>query len=188
MQPEDLVNNALDVLKRPRIASFYDGSPEAVMALDFYAQSRDSLLFDKEPIWARRDAVLAVSKQMPAGGYISTPWSSSYPELPWKYEYTLPVDCIKVLQVKQTPILIPEWRPRDIEFRVSYGTNVLLTNMSSAIATYIAQVLDPDLWYNDFQDLVIQDLIQRFAGPHPGADQDGNSNNTASNARQQSAG
>jgi hypothetical protein len=62
MTPEDVINNALDLVKMPRIGSFYDGTPEAIHALDIYAQNRDLLFYTLEPYWAIDNIPLILTK------------------------------------------------------------------------------------------------------------------------------
>jgi hypothetical protein len=166
MSIEDVVNQALDQLGYPRhIGNIYEGSPAARVALDVWQQTRNSLFTRVRPDWAKKDAVLTLSKSAPniAGGtaaYDLTPWSTTYPPLPWLYEYRSPSDCLYPLQIKTRQFFLPIWRPRAITFR--HAENTILTNAPNAILTYVYAVLDPDLWESDFTDLMVQMLAQKM--------------------------
>lgn len=171
MSIESIVNNALDQIGYSRrIGSIYEGTPAARAALDLWAQTRDSLLYTQEPHWAKKDAPLVLAKIAPniqgsTAQYDLIPWSNIYPPLPWLYEYSLPLDNLKPLQIKPQAAFLPVWRPRAQSFRhtiLDTGQEVLLTNTPDAILTYIYKVFDPDLWHQDFQDAVIQTLAQKM--------------------------
>lgn len=169
MTIETVVNNALDQIGYSRhIGSIREGSPTARVALDLWAQTRDSLLRRLEPDWARKDGKLVQSKAAPnvsgsTAQYDLIPWSSTYPPLPWLYEYASPTDCVKPLQVKPSVLTLPIWRPRAIPFRHIIDTvDVILTNEPNAILTYIWRVTDTDLWEADFTDGMIQLLAQKM--------------------------
>lgn len=169
MTIETVVNNALDQIGYARhIGSIWEGTPPARVALDLWAQTRDSLLLRLEPEWARKDAKLVQNKAAPnvagsTANYDVIPWSDTYPPLPWLYEYFTPADCLYPLQVKASVLTLPNWRPRAIPFRhVIDVVDVILTNEPNAILIYIARVLDPDLWESDFTDAMIQLLAQKM--------------------------
>lgn len=172
MSIENICNNALDEIGYERhIGNIYEGSRAARIALDIWAQTRDSLLYQLEPDWARKDARLVLAKSAPniqgttARYDVDTQWDNAYPPVPWLYEYTLPDDCLKPLQIKPDPGFLPVWRPRPQATRhvVNPDSETLLTNTPDAILIYIYRVLDPDRWHNDFQDAMIQVLAKKFS-------------------------
>ena len=176
MEIETLVNQALDQIGYTRhIGNIQDGSPAARIALNLWGQTRDELLYSLEPDWARKDAALVVFKQAPniVGGtanYDVTPWDSTYPPLPWLYEYTMPSDIIKPLQIKTTPMFLPVWRPRPNTYRylVDFSltsVETILCNTPGAILTYIYKVLDPDNWDADFRTAIVQVIARKMAAP-----------------------
>lgn len=183
MSVESIVNQALDQIGHPRhIGNIWDGSPPARVALNLWAQTRDSLFVRFKPDWARKDSVLTLVKSAPgiAGGtaaYDLTPWSTAYPPLPWLYEYDSPDDCLYPLQIKSKSFFLPVWRPRAIPFR--HTSESILTNTPNAILTYIYPVLDPDTWESDFVDAMVQVLGQKMQaefvkGSPPKEEKDGN--------------
>ena len=170
MSIESIVNNALDEIGYSRhIGNIMEGSAAARVALDLWGQTRDTLLFTLEPHWARKDEKLILLKQAPdiqgsTAQYDLIPWSDAYPPLPWLYEYSLPDDNIKPLQIKAPMAFLPQWRPRAQTFRyvVVASSETLLTNTADAILTYIYKVLDPDMWHQDFQDAMISALGKKM--------------------------
>jgi len=167
MKPEDIVNNALEVIGHPqRIASFWDGSPEALVARDMWSETRDALLVRTQPDWAREDLALEVLKAAPSYYDEQTPWIAGlYPDLPWLYEYAQPEECLVPLALKPRPHTLPVWRPRAMRFRVKTGsdqTYVLLGNDPAPILTCIVHTHDPGVWYEDFIELMIVTLAKKF--------------------------
>jgi hypothetical protein len=169
--PEDVVNNALDLLARPRIGSFYDGTPESIVALDIWSHTRDMLLMTAQPVWSKKDIVLSLLTSAPniangTANYSATPWTPAYPPLPWLFQYAYPADCLLPLQIKVSPTLLPIWRGRAKPFRPAFdaitGNHVILTNEVGAILIYIAQILDPNDWYQDFTELMIEALAKKL--------------------------
>jgi hypothetical protein len=165
---EAVCNAALDQIGYKRhIGSIYDGTPGARIALDVWGQTRDEVLSAVKPYWARKDAVLTVKRQAPADFYQSVNWSNIYPPFPYLFSYSFPTDCLVPLQVKPRPfIAAAPWRPRYIAFREATdavdGATVILTNQASAALVYIAQILDPSTWHDEFTALIVQSLAQKF--------------------------
>jgi hypothetical protein len=185
---EAVCNAALDAIGYKRhIGSIFDGTPAARIALDIWGQTRDELLSALQPDWARKDAELTILRQAPVDYYQSVSWNSSYPPLPWLFEYAFASDMLVPLQIKDRP-LSQAWRPRYVRFRTATdaitGVNCILTDQAGAIATYIAQVLDPVLWHDDYTAAMIQRLVQQFAPLTQGAP----SANEARRPSEQSAG
>lgn len=178
MTPEDVVNQALEIAgSKNRIGSFYDGTPEAILALDLWAQTRDALLEKEAPDWATAHKTLTLSKAAPniinyTALYDPPTWDPSAPEAPWLYEYFYPDDCINALQIRPQPFLLPRWRPRAEPFRLNInaeGVTGILCNVPNAILTYIRRVLDPTLWRDQFVMKVKIELARQFepvVAPH----------------------
>lgn len=173
---EAICNNALDEIGYKRhIGSIWEGTPAARVALDVFGQTRDELFHTLAPDWARGDAQLTLIRQAPSDYYQTTPWSSSFPPIPWKFEYAFPDDCVNPLQIKPNPTTLPLWRPRYIPFRLNNdpltNANSILCNEPNAICLYTRQVLDVTLWHDDFTLIVIQSLAKKFAGAGLGTPQ-----------------
>lgn len=170
MTVENVVNQALDQIGYVRhIGNIYDGSPAARVALNIWAQTRDSLLESLNPDWARKDVALALLRAAPniqgSTANYTGPWDASFnPPLPWLYEYETPVDCLRPLQIKTQRFFLPVWRPRPNTFRqvTTSTTDTILTNTHPAILTYIARILDPDAWHETFRDAMIQLLARKM--------------------------
>ena len=169
---ETIINNALEVVGHPRlIGNILEGSTTSQAALDAWGLTRDALLYELEPDWAAKDAPLTLLKSAPniTGAHANYPdgvWDDSYPVLPWLYEYAVPDDAIKPLQVKTAPFLLPRWRPRYIPFRnlAQPSGDVVLTDAPGAILAYTCRLTDPERWANDFTDAMILRLAKTL-GP-----------------------
>ncbi len=168
--PEDVVNNALVRSGyKMRIGSLYDGSAASKCALDIYGQTRDELLRSADWGFAERDVALTLLKTAPAGGYVSPiVWSSTYPILPWRYEYAYPADALKVRSVRRTTFFLPDYDPKPNVWRVandqSVNAQVILCNVASAILVYTGQVTDPLAWEPSFTETLCASLARRL-GP-----------------------
>ena len=169
--PADVVNLALVRIGYGEpIASLYDGSRAAVAALNVYGQTRDEMLRQGGYGFAERNIALTLLKQAPATGYIPPlTWSSTYPPLPWMFEYTYPADCLKVRSVKAVPLFVPSFDPQPAVFSVENDNSytppvkVILCNVPSAIATYTGRVTDPATWETDFVEAFAAALGRRLA-------------------------
>jgi hypothetical protein len=163
---EDVYNQALDLVGRPRIGSFYDGTPEAAIGLDIFGQTRDALLEAMRPDWSVQDVRLTLLSSAPEYSYVYVPWSTEYPDMPWLYEYATPADCLVPLAIKPAFDTIPVWRPRPVSFRAkankAYRAYTILTNQKDAILTCVSRVLDPDLWDNSFVEAAVEMLAKKL--------------------------
>lgn len=167
MTIESVCNQALDLIGYKRhIGNIWDGTRAARIALNAWAVTRDGLFIAMRPEWARNDMALTLLREAPANGYTDVDWNSiDYPDLPWLYEYDLPDDYLLCLQIKPRIVFLPDWRPRPNTFRVKKrlnGNDTVLTNVPTAILTYIYQVLDPAFWHDDFTELMVRALASKF--------------------------
>lgn len=170
--PADLINAALVRLGYAlRIGSLYEGSMVAKKSLDIYAQTRDELLRQDDWGFAERNVALTLLKSAPPGGYIPpTTWNqTSYPPLPWKFEYSYPGDCLKVRTIKSTPILVPDYDPRPHLFAVvndntlTPPAKVIVCNIGSANLVYTGQITDPITFEADFTEALVDALGEVLA-------------------------
>jgi hypothetical protein len=166
--PEEICNLALDAIGFPQaIASIYEGTEAARVALREYAQARDELLRESDWPFARQAVTLTLLKTAPVGGYGLTPWSNAYPPLPWIYEYAYPSDCLDVRSVRPVPIIIPNYQVFPNIFVVASdtatGQKVLLTNLANATAVYTGQVTDMTQWEPLFVSALVDKLARKFA-------------------------
>ena len=172
--PTEVCNLALDVVGYPeRIGDLFEGTKQAMVALRFYAQTRDDLLRSKPWTFARRDVALTLLKTAPPGGYgYNVVWTTAYPPPPWIYEYAYPsVDCLEVRSLRGTPLVIPSFDPAPVTWRdandqsLAPPARVILTNMPKAIAVYTAQITDVTTWPPDFIEDLVDALARRFTVP-----------------------
>lgn len=168
---EDIVNDALVRLgSHKRVGSIYDGTDMARAALDIYGQTRDDMLRSFPWGFAERNLTLTLQKTAPVGGYTPpTYWSSTYPILPWVYQYSYPGDCLQIRALRCSAPIIPVFDPAPVNFRVandnSYSPSqkVILCNLQNAILVYTGQVTDPSVWEPKFTEGLIAGLARRLA-------------------------
>jgi hypothetical protein len=165
--PADIVNATLTRLGyKDRVGSLYEGSKASKKALDIYAQTRDQLLREGEWPFARGDVNGSLIKSAPAGGYFATAWNpSTYPPLPWLFEYTYVSDAIEIRAVRPSEILVPNFAPRPHLFAIANdgGQRVILSNVANAVITYVRQVTDPTQMPPDFIEAFCAALARRLA-------------------------
>src|ERR1700761_2902088 len=177
--PEDVINAALARIGyKLRIGSIYEGSMAAKKALDIYGQTRDELLRQDDWGFAERNVTMTLLKSapsLPGGGYGYIPpvtWNAtSYPPLPYYFQYAYPSDCLKVRAIKSpnTLIVLPNMDPRPRLWKV-FNDNTY-NPAQKCIASYVAngelvytgQVTDPTTWESDFVELMIDRLAQLLA-------------------------
>lgn len=167
--PADVVNIALRRIGyKLRVGSLLDGSEASNQALDVYGQTRDQLLADFDYPFAERNIALTLLKSAPANYVPPTSWSSTYPPLPWAYEYDWPADCLKVRALKQAPLFLFNPDPQPILYAPANDTvsnvtqRVILANIPSAIAVYTGRVTDPTEWDVRFTEAFSAELGRRL--------------------------
>ncbi len=146
----DLCNAAISHCgTRSKIASIDEGSAEANACRTHVALARDSLLRAFDWNFARLTAGLGALQNPPAR---------------WAYKYALPVDCLRLRRLNDTPLLLlPETFCEVAGDKDTTGAyiNVILTNASPVSAIYTAQVADPNRWDAGFTDAFTYDLAMR---------------------------
>lgn len=172
--PADVVNAALTRMGYElSVGTLYDGSKAARNALNIYGQTRDEMLRDGNWKFAERNATLALLKSAPTipGGYGYIPpivWSSTYPPLPWIFEYAWPDDCLKVRAIKAVPLIIPNIDPQPVIYGIENDNSlvppakVILCNVQDAAIVYTGRVTDPITWEPDFTEALVAALEQRL--------------------------
>lgn len=168
---EQLCNEALDRIGYPESIGFiYEGTKQARIALRLYGQTRDDLLREQDWGFAERNVALTLLKTAPTGGYFPpTTWNgTSYPPIPWIYEYQYNSDMIKVRSIKPAPLIIPDFDPQPVTFRIendnyfSTPKKVILCNVQNAICTYTGQITDMTTWEPSFTEAFITRLSERM--------------------------
>ncbi len=170
--PEDVANLVLQRIayKGPRIANMLEGSLASEVILDVYGQTRDQLITDGEWEFAERIVPGTLLKQAPVGGYIVTPWSNAYPDLPWLFSYAYPSDALKIRSVRATPLFIPNFDPQHNIYSLGNDNGftpprqVILTMVPNALITYAGRVTDPTTWNPAFSEALAAAIARRVAG------------------------
>jgi len=177
---EALVNQALIAIGYPvRIGDLYEGSEASNAAVEVYAQTRDELLDAGDwPLARRANVALTLLKgPPPAGGYNPLePWGPTYPPPGWLYEYAYPDDMIDLKAIHPQPSMIFDLDPKPATWRVDNDNSlvdrngaatvqkkVILSNTKNAVATYIGQVTDPQLWEPGFTKVMIATFSKKLA-------------------------
>lgn len=176
---EDVINTSLRRIGYPTpIGYIYEGSRASRAAVEVFAQTRDRTLEARDWLFARQEVSLVLLKTALVGGYGLTPWTNTYPLLPWIYEYDYPDGCMAIRAIRPTPVLIPQFDPVPSIFTTandpSYtpSRKVVLTNVAGAIACFTARITDPDLWVQEpsFLEAMIEALalrLQEALNPQP---------------------
>lgn len=167
---EDVINATLvRIGQKHRIGSIYDGSDNAKVCLDTYAQTRDQLLRTQDWGFAYRSVDLELLKQAPAGGYVPpNTWTPDFPPQPWLFEFAYPDDCLRVKAIQQTQIFSgPNFDPQPVNFSINNDNGftppkkAILCNVGpTAILNYIGQITNPAEWEADFGEVMIGRLGQ----------------------------
>lgn len=167
---EDILNSALRRVKYPTpIGSIWEGSRASRIALDYYGQTRDALLNDRDWDFARQVVNLGDPiKTAPPGGYGTNPWdANTNPPLPWLYEYPYPPNCIVIRSLRPIPAVLPERNVLPNIFVAGNDTishaKVVMTNLLHAQATITGRITDPSQWQDaGFVEALIDQLAVMF--------------------------
>jgi hypothetical protein len=133
---------------RSKISAIDEGSPEANACLTHFAMVRDATLRAYDWNFARMTVSLA---------------QLSNPPQRWLYEYAVPVDCLRIRRLNDTPEPWPETLYERAADKDSTGATigVILSNLSPLSAIYTAQVTDVNQWDAGFLDAVVYGLATR---------------------------
>src|SRR3954463_9206455 len=111
---EAICNQAIDEIGYPRhIGNIYEGTKAARVFINCYREVRDALLSTLRPDWAWAEASLTLSKSAPnivnnTANY-DAGWNSTFPPLPWLYEYVYPADCLEPDMILAQTLFLPVW-------------------------------------------------------------------------------
>lgn len=169
--PEEVCNLALDAIGYPQVIGslLTDGTQVSRIGLRIYSQTRDELLNDLDWGFARQTVVMTLLKTAPVTGYgILQPWNTTFPPIPWIYEYAYPANCITMRSVRPAPLGLMEYDPKPNIFVIAndqaLNAKVVLTNLANATAVYTGQVVDANQWDDSlFVDALVQRLARKFA-------------------------
>ena len=179
---ESIVNQALMEARRTRrVADIFEGTQEAIIALELYGQTRDTLLDAKDWAFSRQVAPLTLLKGPPPdGGFnFAQPWSNLYAYPGFLYEYAYPSDCLDLRAIIAPPGPMPDLDPVPALWRVDNdltpivsGTppvasgpaaKVIYCNTTNAMAVYRARVTDPTQFDTGFTASLVSALARKFA-------------------------
>jgi hypothetical protein len=135
MTVTDICNKALSHLGESRIVDIAERTVAAEKCRDVYDLERDALLRVHRWNFARDRATLSALSAAPAFG--------------WAFQYTLPADCLRVLELNDST--------DDTAYSIE-GRN-LLTNATTAKIVFTRRILDP----NQYDVLFVQALALKMA-------------------------
>lgn len=155
MRAEDVFNNALDLIHRPRIDTFYDGKIESIIGADIFSVTRDEALALKingEPwYWASAEEELVDAGQIPL--------------LAGLYEYVYPSSAIHLWQVRPDTVVANNPQPtrhlERIDTRIAAPYRVVLCDFSPAVAVFVQRVVDPNAWPPEYIEILVKMLAQK---------------------------
>lgn len=180
--PEDVCNAVISELGyKRRISDINEGTPASKMFLDWYGQSRDEELsrgMGSAPggntiPWQFSVAakLLTTPLKSQTSAYTGNWNSALQPPPPWQYEFALPADYLKALNVFPTPTNPGiQYDPKPNRWAIindnqaqANGDRTLVTQSAAPIIVYIAQILDPAQWDANFTAQVIANLKVKAA-------------------------
>lgn len=146
----------LDRLGYPEyIGNIYEGTKQARIALNNYAETRDEVLRTKNWPFARRQITGSAGSSTVVG---------------WAYSWIYPADCLRVQSVLPTTIPSPDYDPQQLLWTIfndrtqSPPTKVILTQITPITINYVGQVVDPTTWEPLFVNTLIEALCIKL-GP-----------------------
>lgn len=142
----DITNNALSALGIDPIQTFDDESVAAQIASQQYDQTRLSLLSTYYWNFTFKSLELSRDNSTPSDPF-------------WEYSYAIPADMIKLITCTDT-------YGSHVGYQ-QYGNKKILSNSSTLILTYSADVNETDMPYY-FRDALVAELATRFAEPLTG--------------------
>ena len=153
---EQLINMVLDRIGYPEyIGNIFEGTKQARIALNNYAETRDEVLRSKNWPFALRWVAGASS----AGAVIPSGWT---------YAWTYPTDCLRVRAVTPTTIVSPDYDPQSLLWTVyndqtqSPAAKVILTQITGININYVGQVTNPATWEPLFVNALVEALCVKM--------------------------
>ncbi|GAT35617.1 hypothetical protein TSACC_3688 [Terrimicrobium sacchariphilum] len=143
-----ICNLALAHLGKAEIMSLDDDSPSAALCKQFYEQTRDEVTQSHAWNFAIRRQTLSQLAESPVFG--------------WAYQYQLPADCLRILQLNGYEVYQPDSR-----YEIEGGK--MLTNDETAQVRYIRRVEDATLFPPLFVEALALKIATRLAKPLSGS-------------------
>jgi len=148
----DLLNDALSQIGASPIVSIDDGSVSANHCQRLYPALRDALIRSHHWNWAMTRVELAQDAIPPVTEFA--------------FSYTLPADCLKIVEFAgsnlRTPDSIPLLDTHGV-FLYKVEGRKLVTDYGTALIVYLARVTNPDLWDPLFYQVVATWLASKLA-------------------------
>jgi len=159
----DICNLALLRLGHDEITSLSEKSKEARYCARFYDRTRRALLRSHVWNWAERFATLSLLSDTVTD---------------YDYVYALPADCLRVIQVVNPVNVVYSYSPSlrvdpasqiGFELRAIDGAGkVLVTSQADAEIRYVADIIDPNAFDEQFIDALAHKMASEMAVPLAG--------------------
>jgi hypothetical protein len=150
---EQLVNMALDTIGFSEyVEDINEGTKQARVALDLYAQTRDGLL--REFIWGFAEKIAAATTTGHAAPF------------PWTTEYTYPANCLLLRNLFDPGYVANTNNPLPNLWTIGSsvaGPKVIWCQTAGATLVYTAQVVDMTQWEPLFVETFVMRLGKRIA-------------------------
>lgn len=152
---EQIINMALDRIGYPEyIGNIFEGTKQARIALNNYAETRDEVLRSKNwPFALRQVAGVTATATIPAG---------------WAFAWNYPTDCLRVRAITPTVIVSPDYDPQSLLWAVfndqtqSPATKIILTQITGININYVGQVTNPATWEPLFVNALVEALCVKM--------------------------
>jgi hypothetical protein len=178
----DICNRALsEIGARVLVTSMSENTPQGKQCLLQYAPMRKQVL--RAAPWGFARKTIALTR---LGLLTDDPPASPYP---WLAKFAYPDDCLKVHYILATPtpsipdgvpnvsnaLYVPWCAPRrDWRYLPAYDDStdtpakVILTNIPDVLGIYTADIENPDLWDDLFQNALVMALANKLVLPLTG--------------------
>lgn len=153
---EQLINMVLDRIGYPEyIGNIYEGTKQARIALNNYAETRDEVLRSKNWPFALRQVAGSISSgaALPVG---------------WTYAWTYPTDCLRLRAVTPSSIPTPDYDPQPLLWTIfndqtqSPAAKIILTQITGITLNYVGQITSPLTWEPLFVNALVEALAVKM--------------------------
>lgn len=175
-----ICNRALLALgNQSQISSLSEGSPQANACATLFQPTYEQLA--RTAHWGCLRYEQNLTLLLAAQGTQENPAGAPpFPPIPWAYQYQYPSNCLQMRFILPNlntpsggipifsaptgaPMSVPG--PRQIPYQVAYNTDtngnplqVILTNLSQAVAIYTVNQPNPEIWDSSFQAAMVASL------------------------------
>lgn len=143
----EIVNRALRLIKAQRIVNLLDGSKNANVANDVYAEVRDDLL--RSHTWNFGTKLTTLARL------------STAPAFEFDHAYALPSDWLRTIAFHDNDAAAGTVPFREVEIE---GVGALIASIEQAFLSYVYRVTDPGRMPPDFRTALVYSLAVAMPG------------------------